>query len=356
MCDEFAFGSGLEICQTVKMVQVKERNKSMQAAFYEQTGAAAQVLHVGEVDDPQPGPHDVRVRLRWSGVNPSDVKSRAGLRNPAMPFPRVVPHSDGMGVIDAVGAKVAGDRVGQRVWIWNAGWGRANGSAAQFVVLPQQMAVPLPDGCSDEVGACLGIPAMTAMHAVLACGGVAGQRVLVAGGAGAVGHYALQFCRLLGARQVLCTVSSAAKAAIALQAGADLAINYRTESVRERVIEVTQGQGVDRIIEVDLAANAALDLELLRPNGQLMVYGSGKPALELPFFPLIVHNLSLAFFIVYNLPAAARQHAQTTLDGFLRRDALRHNIALRVPLAQIVRAHEAVEQGAVAGNVVVQIP
>ena len=328
----------------------------MQAAFYEQTGAAAQVLHVGEVADPEPGPHDVRVRLRWSGVNPSDVKSRAGLRSPAMPFARVVPHSDGMGVIDAVGAKVASDRVGQRVWIWNAAWGRANGSAAQFVVLPQQMAVPLPEATSDEAGACLGIPAMTALHAVLACGGVAGQRVLVAGGAGAVGHYALQFCRLLGARQVLTTVSSEDKAAIARQAGADLAINYRVESVVERVFEATRGQGVDRIIEVDLAANAALDLELLRPDGQLMVYGSGKPALELPFFPLIVRNVSLGFFIVYNLPPAARQLAQATLDGYLERGALLHNIALRVPLAQIVRAHEAVEQGAVTGNVVVQIP
>ena len=328
----------------------------MQAAFYEQTGAAAQVLHVGEVADPEPGPHDVRVRLRWSGVNPSDVKSRAGLRSPAMPFARVVPHSDGMGVIDAVGAKVASDRVGQRVWIWNAAWGRANGSAAQFVVLPQQMAVPLPEATSDEAGACLGIPAMTALHAVLACGGVAGQRVLVAGGAGAVGHYALQFCRLLGARQVLTTVSSEDKAAIAQQAGADLAINYRVESVVERVFEATRGQGVDRIIEVDLAANAALDLELLRPDGQLMVYGSGKPALELPFFPLIVRNVSLGFFIVYNLPPAARQLAQATLDGYLERGALLHNIALRVPLAQIVQAHEAVEQGAVTGNVVVQIP
>ena len=311
---------------------------------------------MGEVADPEPGPHDVRVRLRWSGVNPSDVKSRAGLRSPAMPFARVVPHSDGMGVIDAVGAKVASDRVGQRVWIWNAAWGRANGSAAQFVVLPQQMAVPLPEATSDEAGACLGIPAMTALHAVLACGGVAGQRVLVAGGAGAVGHYALQFCRLLGARQVLTTVSSEDKAAIAQQAGADLAINYRVESVVERVFEATRGQGVDRIIEVDLAANAALDLELLRPDGQLMVYGSGKPALELPFFPLIVRNVSLGFFIVYNLPPAARQLAQATLDGYLERGALLHNIALRVPLAQIVQAHEAVEQGAVTGNVVVQIP
>ena len=305
---------------------------------------------------PEPGPGEVRVRLRWSGVNPSDVKSRGGLRSAAMPFPRVVPHSDGMGEIDAVGPDVAGVRIGQRVWVWNAAWGRAHGTAAQYVVLPQQMAVPLPAATSDEAGACLGIPAMTALHAVLARGGVAGQRVLVAGGAGAVGHYAVQFCRLLGARQVLATVSSTEKAALAHQDGADLAINYRTEKVKERVFEATHGQGLDRIVEVDIAANAALDLELLRPGGDLMAYGSGKPGFELPFFPLIVNNISLGFFIVYNLPAADRQRAQATLDGWLARGALHHAIAQRVPLAQIVQAHVAVEQPSVPGNVVVEIP
>ncbi len=328
----------------------------MQAAFYERTGPAQAVLQLGELPDPVPGPGEVRVRLRWSGVNPSDVKSRAGLRSAAMPFARVVPHSDGMGEIDAIGPGVDTGRIGERVWVWNAAWGRANGTAAQYVVLPQQMAVALPPATGDEAGACLGIPAMTALHAVLARGGVAGQRVLVAGGAGAVGHYALQFCRLLGARQVLATVSSAEKAAIAHHAGADLAINYRTESVAQQVREATQGHGVDRIIEVDIAANAALDLELLRPGGTLMVYGSGKPGFELPFFPLIVNNVSFGFFIVYNLSQADRADAESTLHGWLARGELTHAIAQRVPLAQIVSAHEAVEQAAAPGNVVVEIP
>lgn len=328
----------------------------MQAVYYEQTGPARTVLQLGELPDPAPGPGEVRVRLRWSGVNPSDVKSRAGLRSAVMPFARVTPHSDGMGEIDAIGPGVARERIGQRVWVWNAAWGRPDGTAAQYVVLAQHMAVPLPDATSDEAGACLGIPAMTALHAVLARGGVAGQRVLVAGGAGAVGHYALQFCRLLGAQQVLATVSSTEKAAIAHQAGADLAINYRTESVQDRVREATHGHGVDRIIEVDIAANAALDLALLRPGGDLMVYGSGKPAFELPFFPLIANNVSFGFFIVYNLSAADRQHAQQTLQGWLARGELTHAIAQRLPLAQIMQAHEAVEQATTPGNVVVEIP
>ena len=235
----------------------------MKAAFYEQTGPAEQVLVVGDLPDPQPATGEVRVRLQWSGLNPSDVKARSGARGPAMPFPRVIPHSDGMGIIDAVGAGVDPARNGERVWLWNAAWARPFGTAAEWVCLPEQQAVPLPDNVPGEVGACLGIPALTALHAVLTDGGVEGQRVLVAGGAGAVGHYAVQFARLLGARQILTTVSSTEKAALALAAGADVAINYRTENVVDRVLEETQDEGVDRVIEMDIAANAAIDMEVV---------------------------------------------------------------------------------------------
>lgn len=328
----------------------------MQVAFYERTGAAAEVLHVAELPDPQPGPGEVRVRLRWSGVNPSDVKSRAGLRSKTLAFPRIVPHSDGMGVIDAVGEGVAEARIGERVWIWNAAWGRAFGSAAQYVVLPSRQAVLLPEGTSDEAGACLGIPALTALHAVLCGGGVQRQTVLVAGGAGAVGHYAVQFARLLGARSVITTVSSAAKAELARAAGADLVIDYRTENVAERVRAATQGRGVDRIVEVDVAANAVLDLDVIRPGGDCVVYGSGKGEFTLPFFPLISKNVTMRFFIVYNLDEADRERAVASLTGFLQRGVLQHLIAQRLPLAQIVQAHELVESGRAVGNVVISLP
>jgi len=332
----------------------------MQAAFYERTGPAAEVLQFADLPDPQPGPGELRVRLRWSGVNPSDVKSRAGLRNPVMPFPRIVPHSDGMGVVDAVGEGVAADRIGQRVWVWNAAWGRPFGTAAQYIVLPQAQAVALPDNVADEAGACLGIPALTALHAVLMPGsdgaGVAGQRVLVAGGAGAVGHYAVQFARLLGAAQVIATTSTAEKAALARAAGADVTIDYRQADAAAQLREATQGQGVDRIIELDIAANAALDVDALRPGGDLVVYGSGATPFELPFFPLIAKNLNLRFFIVYHLAPADRQRCEAALTGWLHRGALQHNIAQRLPLAQIAEAHDAVAQGRVAGNLVVAIP
>jgi NADPH2:quinone reductase len=272
-----------------------------------------------------------------------------------MPFPRVIPHSDGMGIIDAVGAGVDPARSGQRVWLWNAAWARPFGTAAELVCLPEQQAVPLPANVPGEVGACLGIPALTALHAVLTDGGVEGQRVLVAGGAGAVGHYAVQFARLLGARQVITTVSSAAKAALARAAGADVAINYRTESVVERVLEETQGHGVDRVIEVDVAANAAIDMEVVRPDGQWVVYGSGARQFTLPFFPMISRNFGVRFFVVYNLSDSDRRRAVGILTDFLRRETLQHNIALKLPLASIVQAHRAVEGGAVTGNVVLSI-
>jgi NADPH2:quinone reductase len=327
----------------------------MQAAYYERTGPAAQVLQLGELPDPEPAAGEVRVRLRWSGVNPSDVKSRAGLRSAVLPFARIVPHSDGMGEIDKVGPGVGASRVGQRVWLWNAAWQRPFGTAAQYVVLPARQAVPMVQGVSDEAGACLGIPALTALHAVLAGDGVAGKSVLVAGGAGAVGHYAVQFARMLGARQVIATVSSEAKAQLARQAGAQVVIDYRRENVAERVREATGGRGVDRVVEVDVAANGKLDSEVACSEGDWVVYGSGAGEFNLPFFPLLVKNLTLRFFIVYNLDVAARERALGTLDRLLASGEVQHNIAARLPLAQIAQAHDMVGQGEAAGNVVLSV-
>ncbi|HET9977449.1 MAG TPA: NADPH:quinone reductase [Burkholderiaceae bacterium] len=325
----------------------------MRAAFYETTGPAREVLRVGELPDPVPGAGEVRVRLHWSGVNPSDVKSRAGLRSKTLAFPRIVPHSDGMGVIDAVGDGVDPARIGERVWIWNAAWGRAFGTAAELVALPSAQAVRLPDATDGAAAACFGIPAQTALHAVLMSGGVRGQRVLVAGGAGAVGHYAIQFARLQGARQVLATVSGPAKADHARAAGVDVCIDYKRENVVERVRELTGGEGVDRVIEVDMAGNAALDAELLKPDALCVVYGSSAGTMTLPFFPYIAKNLRVHCFIVYNLGAADRARVLAEMEAAQAK--LRHAVALRLPLERIAEAHEAVESGQVIGNVVIDL-
>jgi NADPH2:quinone reductase len=293
--------------------------------------------------------------MAWSGVNPSDVKSRAGLRSAAMPFPRVIPHSDGMGVVDAVGAGVSARRIGERVWTWNAAWRRAHGTACEALCLPAPQAVRLPDGVAGEAGACLGIPALTALHAVLLDGGVAGRRVLVAGGAGAVGHYAVQMCSRLGAAQVIATASTPEKVALAAAAGADAVVRYRDEPLAARVMELTDGRGVDRIIELDIAANGTADLDMLRPGGEIVVYGSGTPTFTLPFFPSIVKQAQLKCFIVYELLPGDRGRALDTLARLLTQGALQHNVALRLPLDRIAQAHEAVESAAVAGNVVLQV-
>ena len=327
----------------------------MRAAYYERTGPADQVLRLGDLPDPAPGPGEVRVRLRWSGVNPTDVKSRSGARGAALPFPRIVPHSDGAGVIDQVGEGVDPARIGERVWLWNAAWGRPFGTAAQYVVLPENQAVLLPDGVAGEIGACLGIPALTALHAVLTDGGVEGQRVLIAGGAGAVGHYAIQFARLSGASHVFATVSSEDKAALARDAGANTVINYRTQDVVRSVLDATSGAGVDRVIEVDIAANVAIDLEVIRRDGQLVVYGSRSRQFQLPFFPLIAKNVLARFFIVYHLSVGDRVRAIALLHDWLVSGTLKHNIAARFPLGEIARAHSIVEDGRAVGNVVVSI-
>ncbi len=327
----------------------------MRAAYYERTGPAGEVLRQGELPTPAPGAGELRVRVAWSGVNPSDVKSRAGTRTRTLPFPRIVPHSDGSGVIDAVGEGVERRRIGERVWLWNAAWGRAQGTAAEFIAVPAQQAVRLPDGVDLEAGACLGIPALTACHAVTVDGGVRDQAVLIAGGAGAVGHYAIQLAKLRGARKIIATVSSQAKAELALAAGADHAINYKTASLVQECHELTQGTGVDRIIEVDLAVNVGADLQMLRPEGTIVVYGSGGGEIAVPFVPAILKMARFSFFIVYNLNAGDRRRAETELTRLLAERRLTHNIAARLPLERIAQAHELVEQGRAVGNVVLEV-
>lgn len=328
---------------------------TMRAAFYERNVPARDVLQVMDVPRPEPQAGEVRVRLASSGVNPSDVKSRANLRGSGMPFARVIPHSDGAGTIDAVGAGVPAARVGERVWTWNAGWRRAFGTAAQCVTLPAEQAVALPENIDFAAGACLGIPALTALHAVRMDGGVAGKSVMVTGGAGAVGHYAIQMAKLAGASQVIATVSGEAKAKLALAAGADLTLNYKEEDVAARVLVATDGEGVDRIIDMDFAANVGMDFNAVAAEGDVVVYGSGRPDIAVPFFPAILKNVRVRFFIVYNLTREDRQAAIAQLTEWLARGQLAHKVALRLPLEQIAQAHEAVERGTALGNVVLDI-
>jgi len=325
----------------------------MRAAFYEKNGPARDVLTVAEIDTPQPGPGEVRVKLRASGVNPSDVKAREG-RTRKIAYPRVVPHSDGAGDIDMVGEGVPAARKGERVWVWNAQWKRALGTCADYVVLPAALAVPLPAHASYEAGACLGIPAMTAYHAVEVADAGSGRTVLVTGGAGGVGHYAIQFAKARGA-MVLTTVSSEAKAKLAREAGADHVIDYKRENVGERVMAITGKAGADAVIEMDLAANAKLYPGLLHARSTVVVYGTGSAEAPIPAQFLLVNAIAIRFIYVYDLTAQERTAAISGITRMIENKTLVNNVALTLPLKDIIVAHESVEQSKAMGNVVVTL-
>lgn len=326
----------------------------MRAAFYTRQGPAREVLQIGEQSTPEPSPGEVRVKLRTSGVNPSDWKVRKGGFGRGLVAPLVIPHSDGAGDVDAVGPGVPPSRIGERVWIWNGQWKRPFGTAAEHIALPSAQAVKLPKNADYAQGACLGIPALTAIYAVRAVGTRPDATVLIVGGAGAVAHYAIQFAKARGAR-VITTVSSEAKARHALKAGADTAINYRTEDIGRRVKEATGGRGVEALIEMDLAGNAKHYPQILRPHATVAIYGTSAAEATLPGLWLMQNSIALRFLFVYEMPEADRIAGLEELNDLLGRGQLIHTIARRLPLADIAEAHDAVESGQLIGNVVLDI-
>jgi NADPH2:quinone reductase len=325
----------------------------MRAAWYEKNGTARDVLQVGVMPDPKPGAGEVLVRLMTSGVNPSDWKARGGAR--PIIYERIIPHSDGAGTIEEVGPGVPPSRLGERVWIWNGQWNRAFGTAAELIALPGDQAVALPSTASFAAGACLGIPALTAHRALTLDGSPEGQVILVTGGAGAVGHYAIQMARLLGAGKIITTVSSPEKAEHARAAGADVVINYRTENVVDRILAETGKAGVDRVVDVDIAGNAGVLPRIIARNGLAVAYGSNKPSATFDFVPMIMSGAAVRFFIVYELPPAARQQGLADITRWLEHGSLQHAIAAEYPLAQVVEAHEAVEGRELIGNVILTL-
>jgi NADPH:quinone reductase len=320
----------------------------MKAALYRTTGAAREVLRVEELERPEPGPGEVLVRVELSGVNPTDYKSRSGAT------PRVVegfqiPHHDGAGVIEGVGAGVPPSRVGERVWVWFAAAGRPWGTAAEWTVVPSRQAVALPEGTSAELGASLGVPAMTAHHCLLADGPVSGKTVLVAGGAGAVGHFAIQLAKWAGAR-VVSTVSGPEKAKLAETAGADLVVNYHDEDALAQIKAFSPT--VDRVVEVALGANLKLDLSLSNPSTVVVAYAAEARDPVLPVRACMTANVTLRFVLLYGVPAAALDGAVTGINAALGAGALTELPVHRFALSEVAEAQEAVENCAV-GKVVV---
>lgn len=328
----------------------------MKAAWFTALGAA-DVLQYGEQPTPEPAAGEVLVQVYASGVNPSDVKRRAGWGTTSMAFPLVIPHNDGAGVIVAVGTGVSAARVGERVWLYEAQIGRAWGTAAEYVALPSDRAIPLADGTSFAEAACLGVPAMTAHRTVFADGEVMGQTLLITGGAGAVGNYAVQWAKRGGAT-VITTVSRPEQALVAERAGADHIINYKTEDVIARIQAITGRQrGVNRIVDVAIHDNFNVADAVLRTNGSLVYYAClPDQEVVLPLRSWMERNITLRGVLVYTMPAMAKQAAIASIQDALHQGRLQHNIAQTFALSDIADAHRLQEAGSMIGKAVIEMP
>jgi len=326
----------------------------MQAITYSAFGPAKDVLSFAEVETPELQPSEVRVRLAFSGVNPSDVKARAGARPGVTkpPFPSVIPHSDGAGEIEAVGAGVDPARIGQRVWIWNGQWQRAFGTAASHITLPADQAVPIPHAMSLETGASMGIPGLTACHAVFGGGDIAGQTLLIHGGAGTVGLLAVQLAKWGGARVI--ATSSTRDHAQVTRAGADVVLDYAQADLADAVLAANNGSAVGTIVEVEFGLNINVDAQIIAPNGRIAAYGSAKEMMpNVAFGPLLFKAATIDILLIYLLEKAARDRAIAKLHQALADDALHCPVAETFALSETAAAHQAVEAGQRDGAILV---
>lgn len=327
----------------------------MKAATFCSLGAADEVLEISDVDPPSPGHGEVLVRLECSAINPSDVKKRAGAFPDLLDDGFIVPHSDGAGVIAAVGPDVPLERVGERVWVYQAQYGRRFGTAAEYVSLPSCRAVALPDTVGFDVGACMGIPAMTAHRCVFSDGPVSGKTLLVTGGAGRVGHYAIQLAKHAGA-QVIATASNPIAREHCFVAGADEVCAHSGSELIEAVNQVTKGRGVDRVVDGEFGASLPTLLDVVTVGATIATYSSVQvPEPVLPFKRMLFMDLNLRLVLVYAMPEEAKQQAITDISALLNKNELKHRIAYSLPLEQIAKGHQLVEQGGFYGAVVLDV-
>ncbi len=328
----------------------------MKAVWFERKGAARDVLVVGDMPDPIPDIGHVRVRVHVSGVNPSDTKTRSGYGgNTRMEFPRIIPGQDGAGVIDRVGPGVAEARIGERVWVYEAYRGRPFGTTAEYVVVPSQHAVRLPDTIDFDTGAGLGVPAMTAHRCLFADGALQGRTVLVQGGGGGVGNPAVQLARWAGAR-VIATVSRPQQEAAARAAGAHVVVDRKRENVVDAVRAATGGRGVDRVVDVDFGQNVEADIAMLKTGGVIATYFSspiGSP--QFPFFPLMVNCIRVDFVLVYTMSQQAHVDAIRDVTACLEAGQYRTHVGARFGVEALADAHEAQDSGDVVGKILIDI-
>jgi NADPH2:quinone reductase len=324
----------------------------LKAIWYERNGTAEEVLQFGDMPAPAPGPGDVRVKLVASGVNKADTKMREGAQGQTMPFPRIIPHQDGAGVIDAVGAGVTQARIGQRVWLFEAQINRPSGTAAEYVVVPESNAAPLPPNSTFQEGACLGIPAMTAHRCLFQDGPIAGKTILITGGSGGVGFYAVQLAKLGGARVI--ATASKADTGIVSDAGADYVLERATD-LAKRIKDIVGEPGVDRIVDVAFGENLNVTPEILSVDGIISTYASDsvrEP--RFPFYPLSRKNPTLHLVFVFAMSQEAHRQAAVHINEAMAMGALKHRIGLTLQLKHTRRAHLETEKGT-HGRVIVEV-
>jgi NADPH:quinone reductase len=324
----------------------------MKAAWYEKQGPAREVLTVGEMADPMPAFGEVRIRIAASGINPGDIKKRQDAFGLGMSYPRIIPHSDGAGRVDRVGDGVSPEWLGRSVWCYGAQSYRPFGTAADFTVLPVEQVVPLPANVSPEQGACLGIPGITAHRAVHVAGSVDGRTVLVQGAAGSVGLCAVQLARLAGAR-VIGTVMSPAEEEPATRAGAQEVVRNDRELLSR--LKALAPDGIDHIVEVAFGANVESDIELLKMGGSIATYATNVATPAIPFWLLVFKNIRLFFLGSDDFPKEAKMAAAKDLNAALEAGWPGFEIAERIPLAEIVHAHELTEHPTRRGRIVVTV-
>ena len=324
----------------------------MKAVWYEKFGNADEVLMYGDFVTPEPKHGEVLVKLQASGINPSDTKKRGGSNPALLDSGPVIPHSDGAGIIEAVGPGIPASRVGEHVWIYNAQYDRQHGTAAEYVTLNSSQAVWMPESTGFEVGACLGIPAMTAHRCVTVNSPVDGRTILVTGGAGRVGHYAVQWAKHLGAT-VIATAGSEDSRKECTTAGADLVTGHPGKEANEAIKDFTNGKGVDTIIEGEFGGNLASILDVLKTNGSIVTYASGAdPTPEIPFYRMMYLDITLSLVLVYVMPTQAKLKAAQDISEYLKQGKLLHRIVHTLPLSEIAEGHRLIEQGGFHGCVV----
>jgi NADPH:quinone reductase-like Zn-dependent oxidoreductase len=327
----------------------------MKAAWFEKFGDAKETIIIGEQAKPVPKAGEVLVKLKTTAVNPSDVKKRMGAFPNLLDNGLVIPHSDGAGIIEAVGHGVDSSRIGERVWIYQAQYGRLLGSAAEYVAIDTSRAAQLPDNTSFGVGACLGIPAMTAHRCVFADGSVMGKTILITGGAGRVGYYAIQWAKSGGAR-VIATASNSEDEQTCKELGADLVINHQHQDWGQEVVSANDGNKVDRVVDVEFGANLSQILACINISGVIATYSSTQvKEPQLPFMQMMFMDLTLRMVIVYAMPEDAKLEAITDINKALNENKLSHRIAHTLPFEQMAKSHELIEQGGFRGCVVVDI-